>query len=371
MRAAVNAIVTEIEASVPEYRGGLDGPFGQALRRGVEIALTRFLSLFGTDDPALGGRALEVYRRVGAGERREGRSLEALLSAYRTGARVAWEHMATAARGVEVDTGELVTLAEAIFVYIDELSAVSVEGYASEQAAQAGYRDVVRSRLAEMMLDGTLSTAPEAVSQLADAASWSVPARLAVAVIPLPTGTTSRRLPQAPSDALLLERGPDIVAIIPDPSGPGRRERLTAGLTDTEVYVGTVRPPEEARLSLAHARRVRRLVEEGVIPAAPVVAAADWLPEMVVAADEGLLADLTGRVLAPLQQVPPGRRQVLAETLAAWLAHHGDRQQVARTLVVHPQTVSYRLTTLQRLFGPALEEPRGRLALRLALTRPG
>jgi hypothetical protein len=365
--STVDAMVGEITASEPEYRGGESRPFGVALRRGVEIALGRWLDLFGTDEPALAGSARRVYERVGTGERTEGRSLEALLAAYRTGARVAWAQMAAAATGAGVGTTDLVVLAEAIFVYIDELSASSVEGYASEQAAQAGYRDVVRSRLAELIIDGESARQPDVVRQLADAAAWTIPQRLAVAVIPRPQQPEGRRLPPAPPDALLLERGPDILAIVPDPSGPGRRDRLTSGLGEAEVYVGTVRPPHEAALSLAHARRVRRLVQAGIVAATPVVAAADWLPELVVAADERLLGELASRALDPLQTVPDARRDALRTTLRSWLDHHGDRQRVAHELVVHPQTVSYRLARLRELLGPALDDPRSRLALRLAL----
>jgi hypothetical protein len=362
---AVEAIVTEIADGEPEYRAGLHGPFGTALRRGVEIALTRWLELFGRDEPALAGGARMLYERIGAGERREGRSLEALLGAYRTGARVAWEQVATQATAAGVSTDDLVTLAEAIFVYIDELSASSVEGYAAEQAIQAGYRDVVRSRLAEALLEPV--PRPDVVRDLAEAVGWPVPSRLAVALIPR---SRQRRLPPAPPDALLLERDTDVLAIVPDPSGPGRRERLTAGLGDAEVYVGTVRPPEQARVSLEHAWRVRRLVQAGVVPAAPVVAAADWLPELVACADEPLLAELAARTLAPLDGLPAGRRDVLVDTLACWLARHGDRQQMAADLVVHPQTVSYRMGRLHALLGSALGDPRSRFALRLALLAP-
>ncbi|MEZ5114943.1 MAG: helix-turn-helix domain-containing protein [Candidatus Nanopelagicales bacterium] len=371
---AVDAIVAAIGAAVPEYRPLLDGPFGTALRRGVEIALMRHLDLLGTDEPALDSRARDVYVRVGAGEGAAGRSLEALLAAYRVGARAAWERLAGAATAGGVEPEQLAALAESVFVYIDELSSASVEGYASEQAARAGHRDVLRSRLAEALVEGGAATDPDAVQRLADAAGWNVPQRMAVAVIPRPAEGAVTRLPLAPPDALVLEQGPDVLAVIPDPSGPGRRERLSAPLVDSdeyaEVYVGTVRPPEEAPVSLAHARRVRRLVALGLVPPAPVVAAADHLPLLVVAADEPLLAELRRRTLAPLDGIPSGRRRALEETLAAWLLHRGDRQAMARELIVHPQTVSYRMRRLHGLFGVALDDPEGRLALQLAMVAP-
>ncbi len=370
----MDAIVAQVAAGQPEYRGGMSGPFGIALRRGVEIALGRWLDLFGADEPALADADRSLYERIGTGERAEGRSLEALLGAYRTGARVSWEQMAATATDAGVSTADLVALAEAIFVYIDELSASSVAGYASEQAAQAGYLDVVRARLAELIIDGESARQPDAVRRLSDAAAWSVPQRVAVAVIPRPAQDSGRRLPPAPPDALLLERGPDILAVLPDPSGPGRRSQLTAGLHEStvyaEVYVGTVRPLQDAALSLAHARRVRRLVQAGIVPGAGVVAAADWLPEMVVGADEALLTELAERTLEPLAGLPAARRDTMLTTLRSWLDQHGDRQQMARDLVVHPQTVSYRLGRLREMLGTSMDDPRSRLALRLALTAP-
>ncbi len=362
----VDAVVAAIGADVPAYRQQVDGAFGVALRRGVEIALGRQLSLLGTDEPALDARAAVAYRRIGAGEYAAGRALETLLAAYRIGARVAWDHHARAATAAGVSTDELVLLAEVVFVYIDELSAASVDGFAAEQAARAGYRDVRRSRLAAALIAGELATDPERVRTLADEAGWPLPARAAVALLPRPAHRGRDDLPSAPPDALVLEQEAEVIAVLPDPSGPGRRERLAAGLTTGEVYVGTVRPPEEAGLSLDHARRLRRLVAAGLVPSAPVVVATDHLVELVVAADPLLLGELTARALRPLAGLPPSRRMLLLSTLRAWLDHDGDRQAVAEALVVHPQTVSYRMGRLRELLGGALDDPRARMSLRLA-----
>ena len=69
------------------YARPLEGPFGEGLRVGVQEALRHFLV-----EIAAGGRVErpDVYRVLGQGEMRAGRSLESLLSAYRIGARVAW-----------------------------------------------------------------------------------------------------------------------------------------------------------------------------------------------------------------------------------------------------------------------------------------
>ena len=364
LRGMQREAIEQIAVQLPELGGDLTGEYGRQLSLGIDLALGRLLDLFGTDEDALSAQLAEVYGSFGARESRHGRPLDALLAAYRIGARTSWARLSAVAVAGGVEVGQLVILAEAIFVYIDELSAASATGHARDHAAQAGHRDLLRSRLATALVEGTAATSPAQIHELADDVGWAMPARLAVAVVPLPTSA----LPIPPPDVLTVTQGQELLAILPDPSGPGRRARLTALVEPgLEVYVGTVRPPEEAPVSLSHARAVHRLVEDGVLHRAPVVAAADHLPELVLHADPRLLAELAARALAPLAELPRPRQAVLTDTLRAWLAHHGNRPAVARSLGVHPQTVSYRLAQLGELLGPALDDPRARLTLVLAL----
>ena len=87
------------------------GPFGKALRSGVEEALGRFTTMVenpGADPDA--GR--EVYLNLGRGEMRAGRSMDALLAAYRLGARVAWRRLAAAGEEAGLHPHTLYALAE-------------------------------------------------------------------------------------------------------------------------------------------------------------------------------------------------------------------------------------------------------------------
>jgi hypothetical protein len=123
--ALADEIVDELSHGVPDYARPLEGPFGQALRHGVEEALGRFTTIVETpgSDPDAGR---EVYVNLGRGEMRAGRSLDALLAAYRLGARVAWRRLAAAGERAGLPPRTLYALAEAIFAYIDELSADSI-----------------------------------------------------------------------------------------------------------------------------------------------------------------------------------------------------------------------------------------------------
>ena len=82
---------------------------------------------------------------------RAGRSLDALLSAYRLGSRLAWRRFVEAGVAGGLDPGAIYALGEAIFAYIDELSAESAEGYAEEQSAAAGERQRLRRRLVRLL----------------------------------------------------------------------------------------------------------------------------------------------------------------------------------------------------------------------------
>ncbi|MHB8342099.1 MAG: hypothetical protein ACYDB7_13145, partial [Mycobacteriales bacterium] len=170
--AVVARVIAAIGEQVPAYARPLEGAFGHGVRTGVEVALSRFLALLGTAGEPLGDAA-RVYSALGAGEAEQGRSLAVLLAAYRVGARTAWQGFAAAAERAEVGLPVVTALAEAIFAYIDELSAVTAEGYARAQSELAGERDRRRADLASRLARGPLD--PLDLADLAAAAGWALP----------------------------------------------------------------------------------------------------------------------------------------------------------------------------------------------------
>src|SRR5215211_6482168 len=148
--ALADEIIAAIAREVPDYARAMEGDFGQVVRVGVESALGRFVDLI--EDPSnddRSGRA--TYVDLGRGEMRAGRSLDALLSAYRLGSRLAWRRFVEAGVAGGLDPGAIYALGEGIFAYIDELSAESAEGYAEEQSAAAGERQRLRRRLVRLL----------------------------------------------------------------------------------------------------------------------------------------------------------------------------------------------------------------------------
>src|SRR4051794_12523198 len=81
-------IIEAIATQVPDYSRAMEGRFARGVRFGVEVALTRFVDVLAGEKVDAGPR--DTYMQLGAGEYRAGRSLNALLAAYRVGARLAW-----------------------------------------------------------------------------------------------------------------------------------------------------------------------------------------------------------------------------------------------------------------------------------------
>jgi hypothetical protein len=368
-----DAIIAAIGTEVPAYARPLEGPFGRALRVGVRTALARFVDGIedpGSEDPD----ARRLYAELGRAEFRGGRSLDALLSAYRIGARLAWERFVAAGEAAGHEPATLYRLASAIFSYIDGISADSVAGYAQERAETEGERQRRRRALARLLARDDVSA--EEVQDLARLAGWPRPATVAALVLGGAPGNGAAPEPVDPDrlasrlggDAIVSGDGAVTVAWLPDPEAPGRRAQLEAALEGTPAALGPAVALPRAAHSLARARTAHALLLEGRLPDDAIVAADDHLAELLLhGGDTTLAADLAARALAPLHELRPKAAARLRETLRAWLDHPGQVQVVAERLHVHPQTVRYRVAQLRELFGDALEDPDARFELALAL----
>ena len=345
----VDDVIAAVQEAVPVYRGGLD----PTVRGGVRVALDAFLDLVSGGEPGLPGR--DVYVRFGRAERRNGRSLDALLAAYRAGARRAWSGLADAGHRAGVDPRAMYTLAEAVFAFIDEISSASAEGHAFEEAVAAREIADRRRRLVEALLADPQPAAEE-VAVLAAAAEWTVPAVLSVLAFDAPAA-------RWPVDVVVGEVGGRSWALVPDPEAPGRADELERALRGGRGGLGTVVAPARAPASSQRAALALEIAGEGEL-----VVASERLLDLLMRADIGVSADLSARALAPLDALPDGQRSRLVETLSAWLDAHGEARPAADVLHVHVQTVRYRLDRLREVLGDdALDDPERRLELALAL----
>lgn len=361
LQQLADEIIEAIRSDVPAYRLPLEGTFGEAVRRGVTEALAQFNAM--VRNPGEGrGLGREIYVGLGRGEARNGRTLEALLAAYRVGARVAWRRLAAAGVEAGLDPHTLVLLAESIFAYIDELSAESAEGYAREQAAREGEADRRRALVVDLLLR-TPPVQPEALAAAADDAHWRVPPQLAIVVWPAERGR--RPVARLPLGSLAAPHGATICAVVPDPDAPGRRAELERTFEAIPAGLGPTLPPRDAARSLARAQASLQLAEER--GANHLVAADENRIALLLRADQPLVEEIRDDRLRPLADETPLSRRRLEETLLAWLRRSGSVPATAADLRVHAQTIRYRMTRLRELFGDALDDPDARFELEVAL----
>jgi hypothetical protein len=348
-------IVDVIQREVAEYSDTLRGEYGQAIRLGTEQALRRFIGAQEDESPA-------VYRALGYGEHQSGRSLDALQSAYRIGARVAWRRMSRLAADAGASATAQHHLAEAMFAYIDQLASESVDGYAAAQLARAGDLERRRATLLATLLAAPAAD-PEQLAAAATEARWALPRRLACLAVEGEPGPLARRLS---GDALHGELGGSMCVVVPDPGGLLHEAVVAARRLDVRVGVGPTVSLAEAPRSLRWAGLAVKLADR-----AGAVHAEDRLADLALRAEPEILGALRARALLPLSGETERSRRRLEQTLRAWMRHRGSQAAIAAELSVHPQTVRYRVRRLRELFGEALTDPDRRFELEVALRSAG
>ncbi|HWG95404.1 MAG TPA: PucR family transcriptional regulator, partial [Mycobacteriales bacterium] len=110
--------VAAVTRDVGEYRA-VEEQVGENIRQAVRLALATFLRL--AAEPAGPGTAedpmqpaVEGAYALGRGEARSGRTMDALLAAYRVGARTAWQEWAGAAVAVGMRADTVARFAELV-----------------------------------------------------------------------------------------------------------------------------------------------------------------------------------------------------------------------------------------------------------------
>jgi len=369
--AAAALALTAVTDEVPEYARTLRGDIASDIEQAIAAALGTFLRLLAPDPQDPAAAPLDAARRgayeLGRGEARAARTADALLAAYRIGARVSWREMSSTAVEQGTPAPVVARFAELVFAYIDELSAASVAGHADEVAASGRRQQQQRELLGRTLLTG----APVAtLVELADQAVWPLPDTLTAVL--LPAARVHDTLPHLEATTLHVPTdGPgqtltEATSVLLVADAVRTRAYLRRVLDGRGAVIGPARPWTRGGESLQVAIRARRLLGHG---GGAVLDATDHLAELVVGADPASLQDLRDEVLAPLQELSTGAADRLRETLRAWLLHLGRRSEVAEVLHVHPQTVRYRMNQIRDLYGDRLDDPTTVQALLIALAR--
>ncbi len=363
--------VAAVTRDIPDYNSAAIGAdTARTIEVSVELALATFLRL-ATDgsvaDPSAQlAPALEGAYALGRGEARSGRTMEALLGAYRVGARAAWQAVSTLLVRHDVGAATVARFAELVFAYIDELSGASAAGYRDELAISGRVREQLCERLALALVMGE---PPEDLLVRAERAGWPPPETITVvalrsAHVANVLHVLDRGTLRLPGD-LAPELVSDEIAVLLVADAHHSRAALRAVLSRRGAIIGPTRPWLDTRTSY---RRVLRARDVLTVPDDEPLDTEDHLVTLVLTADLDALRDLRARALEPLAHLRPATAERLTETLRSWLLHQGRRSDVAADLNMHPQSVRYRMTQLREIYGEGLSDTDTMLELIVALS---
>ncbi len=322
---ASDEIIAAVRSEVPDFARPMTGRFGMRITEGVSVALNQFLDLLGRDEPLTDVR---IYRSLGQLEHGEGRTLAALQATYQVSSRTLWRRVAASDTAAKLPPEVIFRLAEALFTYIEAVSAASVEGWTAEETGRVGSVQARRHALVEVL--ARRPAAPQAeIEAAAVEAGWHIPARV-VALVVEDAVAVAGRLP----GAIGADLGPCGVVVLPDPDAPGM-ERIGVGMRGRSGVLGPAVDPAETHRSIARARAVWPLHRAGLVePESLLVRAEDHLLALLVNTEPELLDDMRDRALGPLAELPARRRRASGGDVAGLAGRarrrHRHRRDPAR-----------------------------------------
>jgi hypothetical protein len=268
-----------------------------------------------------------------------------------------------------VDPRDADDVRDSVLRYGREVAFATAEVYA--RAAEA--RGAWDARLEALVVDAVLrAEADETIASRASALGWHDRGDVVVVLGDLPRGPTGtdlfdrvrRAARTGGMDALCGGHGDRLVVLLGGAQDPVTAASAVAPLFGPgPVVAGPVVPDlGDANLSARSAAAAHRAAAGW--PEAPrPVASGELLPERALAGDGHARRHLVEEVYTPLRAA----RGDLLTTLTTYLEHGGAVEATARELIVHPNTVRYRLRQVADVTGFTPSDPRHAFALRVAL----
>lgn len=339
------------------------------LRSTVRSHLDFILGAFGQT-----GRAYDTSAAAATGRNRAaaGVPLPAVMDSYRKCARFLWDELrAEAARSATVSDGGLVNAASAMWMVLDEFTTAMVSGYQEEIARQVVGRQRERSAMVQALIDGRLPDNLD-IWNTADALRISLRGPYVVVCAELSSigrsvlpdiesrlsakGIASAWRLQPDIEIGILQLGPRMLDLVLKELGayPAPRIGISPPISDLGETAVALR---YARIAMTVSRPDRASV---------TVFDRDVMAVTAVA-DPDVMARLSATVLGPLDDLADHERDVLLDTLEAWLDNGGSAERAAGALYVHPNTVRQRLRKLEHRTGRVLTDPRAAAELCIAL----
>ncbi|WP_371622919.1 helix-turn-helix domain-containing protein [Streptomyces sp. NBC_01116] len=314
--------------------------------------------------------AHRTSRWIGEIRAEQGVPLDAVLHAFRMGGAMVWQDLVdeTARRDPD-DVRLLVHVAADVWNFVDEHCGIVADAYRQAERRLSWRRENRQRLMVAALLDGTAR-----IADLAEAAAMlGLPeqgryAVLAVAAAPRGPGSPARpplTMPDAPE---LWHPGPAAeFAILPLSGSPGELNELAAALDVPAGVRAGIGSAVEGLAALGDARRLAETALRACPASGGTVLLDEHLPDALVVSSPALAGALADRVLGPLDRLDPADRDVIVETLTAWLDADGSAQRAGARLYCHRNTVLNRLRRFEQLTGRCLTRPRDAVEVSLAL----
>ncbi|MFH9614331.1 PucR family transcriptional regulator [Streptomyces pratensis] len=341
--------------------------------------------------------AHRTSRWIGESRAEQGVPLDAVMHAFRMGGAMVWQDLIddTARRHPE-DTRLLVHVAADVWNFVDEHCGVVAEAYRQAERRLSWRRENQQRLMTAALLDGTARIAdlPDAAAMLGLPVQgrYAVLAAAGARRAPHGAGRPPLTLPEG-SPALWHSAGDIELAVLPlgavpveaeaeprsdsetenppasgsAPASDGELATLADGLTvppGTRVGISSV---VDGLASVGDARRLAETALRACPASGGTVLLDEHLPAALVVSSPALGTALADRVLGPLDRLDPADRDVIIETLTAWLDSDGSAQRAGAKLYCHRNTVLNRLRRFEQLTGRCLTRPSDAVEVSLAL----
>jgi hypothetical protein len=321
------------------------------LRRSCRDNLQRILSVL-TEQAE--GDVFDAPRATGSRRAQQGMPVESVLHAYSLGFRSIWDGLLVEAR----KSDELDVLAEAatsVWEIVDEFSTAVGDAYRDTEAEIARRDDRRREGLLDAVLEGRATDRALA----ADAASaLDLPEHGRFVVVVLEASEQGR----TSGDALAVrglravwrtrsDREIGLVAL-----GRSSVSDVCQALLVVPGARAGVSPVVEGLAEVDVALRQAETALKALAPGEPGIVELDaGLAGALLVTAPDLAARLVHRALGGVLALDPDERQLLLDTLRAWLDTGGSASQTAARLYCHRNTVLNRLRRLEGLTGRSAE----------------
>ncbi|MFE3663753.1 helix-turn-helix domain-containing protein [Streptomyces sp. NPDC059164] len=415
--ALTDRLVEALYAQEPAYRAAIDSDRAEVWQEVHHSLRHNVGSLIQPRE--FRESAHRTSRWIGEVRAEQGVPLDAVLHAFRMGGAMVWQDLVdeTARRDPD-DIRLLVHVAADVWNFVDEHCGIVADAYRQAERRLSWRRENRQRLMVAALLDGTARIAdlaeaaemlglPEqgryavlAVAGNHRGATGGAPAaavggpeaplpgagggvRPSVSLpgpeggvrpsapLPGPEGVVrpSPALPAAePGGAVLWHPGPDAdFAILPLTGPSGELSELAATLDvppGTRAGIGSA---VEGLAALGEARRLAETALRACPASGGTVLLDEHLPDALVVSSPALAGALADRVLGPLERLDPTDRDVIVETLTAWLDADGSAQRAGARLYCHRNTVLNRLRRFEQLTGRCLTRPRDAVEVSLAL----